>query len=160
MQIRFINLLAFLAILFLSACQQGSNDEGPSISDITTVTNSTGLTSTGDGLMAGGSLATTDSVDQFPLSITLQQNNSALLQWSDSPSQTVYFNLQVEGDNGYSNQHHITSDQVSYLDSNLMNNVSYTYTLSAYDQTDTIISRCQSSARINVYTTINSDSAE
>jgi len=140
MQTRYIRTFALLSILIITACSQNATDEGPS------------TTATSDAPIAAGAIGV------LPLGVTLQADNSALLEWVKDNSQTTYYDLQVEADNGYSNQHRITANQASFLDSNLMVNVTYSYTLQAYDQSNTLISTYQASARINVYATVSSDS--
>jgi len=140
-----MKMYKFIIIVFgmvaLAGCSQNVSDTGPTQVSPTTDT----------------SPIANATVRQMALPITLQAGNQAQLQWSASNPEPAYYDLLVTGDNGYSNNIRLDGTTLSYLDTNLTANVTYQYQLNAYDQQDNLITTYQSTARINVYSTVASD---
>ncbi len=146
-------LLAFILSLWLLAgCSQGASDAGPTnlVSTTSAITNAATATN-----VAAGAVAQTVTV--HPLSIILKSGNSAQLDWARLSTVVAYYELEVLGDNGYSNLHTIPGGKFRFFDTALTQNVTYTYWLRAYDLNKVHLHSYNSSVRINVYSSVASD---
>jgi len=139
-----MKMYKFIIIVFgmvaLAGCSQNVSDTGPSQVSPT-----------------GANAVANTTAKQLVLSISLQAGNHAQLSWASINPAPAYYDLQVSGDNGYSNSVRLLGTALSYYDANLTANVTYQYKLQGYDQQGNLVSTYQNTARINVYSTVASD---
>jgi len=140
---KFITMM--FGVCLLAGCSQNVSDTGP-----TQVSDTLGSNPT-------SSPSSSITITQKSLSITLQAGNHAQLQWSSSSPAPAYYDLLVNGGNGFSNSIRLAGTVVSYVDSNLTANVTYQYQLNGYDQQGNLVNAYQNTARINVFSTVASD---